>query len=75
MLMHCVNNTFAVIFSKIPQFADAECFMDIMRPWVYVCIFIACAAFTWGTIVTLGSIPFKKDDATCNCDEIEALTF
>lgn len=75
MLMHCVNNTFAVIFSKIPQFADAECFMDIMRPWAYVCIFIACAAFTWGAIVTLGNIPFKKDDATCNCDEIEAMTF
>lgn len=75
MLMHCVNNTFAVIFSKIPQFADTECFLDVMRPWVYVCIFIACAAFTWGTIITLGNIPFKKDDAGCNCDEIEAMTF
>ena len=75
MLMHCVNNTFAVIFSKIPQFADAECFLDVMRPWVYVCIFIACAAFTWGAIITLGNIPFKKDDAGCNCDEIEAMTF
>ena len=72
MLMHCVNNTFAVIFSKIPAFAEAECFLDVMRPWTYVCIFIACAAFTWGAIVTLRSIPLRNEEARCNCDEVEA---
>lgn len=72
MLMHCVNNTFAVIFSKIPAYAEADSFLDVMRPWTYVCIFIACAAFTWGAIVTLRSIPLQKEDATCNCDEVDA---
>lgn len=72
MLMHCVNNTFAVIFSKIPAYAEAECFLDVMRPWTYVCIFIACAAFTWGAVVTLRSIPLKNEEARCNCDEVDA---
>ena len=74
MLMHCVNNTFAVIFSKIPAFAEADSFMDVMRPWAYVCIFIACAAFTWGAIVTLRAIPFKSENARSNCDETDPLT-
>ena len=72
MLMHCVNNTFAVIFSKIPAYAEADSFLEVMRPWTYVCIFIACAAFTWGAIVTLRSIPLQKEDAICNCDEVDA---
>ena len=74
MLMHCVNNTFAVIFSKIPQFKDAESFLDVMSPWAYACIFIACAAFTWGALVTLKAIPFNKESARCNCDEVDALS-
>ena len=74
MLMHCVNNTFAVIFSKIPSFAEADSFIDVMRPWAYVCIFIACAAFLWGAIVTLRAIPFKSENSFCNCDEVDSLT-
>ena len=74
MLMHCVNNTFAVIFSKIPAYAEAECFLDVMRPWTYVCIFIACAAFTWGAVTTLRAIPFKSEEARSNCDEVNELS-
>ena len=74
MLMHCVNNTFAVIFSKIPQCKDADSFLDVMSPWVYACIFIACITFTWGALVTLKAIPFYKEDARCNCDEVDALS-
>ena len=74
MLMHCVNNTFAVIFSKIPAFSEAECFIDVMRPWTYVLIFIACAAFTWGAITTLRCIPMKKEGSTCNCDEVDPMS-
>jgi glycerol-3-phosphate acyltransferase PlsY len=65
---------FAVIFSKIPSFAEADSFIDVMRPWAYVCIFIACAAFLWGAIVTLRAIPFKSENARCNCDEVDSLT-
>lgn len=74
MLMHCVNNTAAVLFSKIPSFAEAEGFYDVMRPWVYVCIFIACIAFIWGAVTTLRSIPFKSPDTYSNCDEVDALS-
>ena len=74
MLMHCVNNTFAVIFSKIPAYSEAECFLDVMRPWTYVCIFIACAAFTWGAVMTLRAIPLRSEEARCNCDEVDALS-
>ena len=73
MLMHCVNNSFAVIMSRIPKFADADSFIEVLDPWVYICIFIASAAFTWGAVVTLRNIPFKNDEARCNCDEAETL--
>ena len=73
MLMHCVNNTLAVIFSKIPAFKESDCLLDVMSPWAYVCIFIACAAFLWGAVVTLRSIPFKSENARCNCDEVDSL--
>lgn len=42
MLMHCANNTLAVIFSKVPQFKDAETFMDVLSPWAYWSIFALC---------------------------------
>ena len=42
MLMHCVNNTMAVVMSKIPAFKDAETFMDVLSPWAYWCIYAAC---------------------------------
>ena len=42
MLMHCTNNTMALIFSKVPAFKDAETFMDVLSPWAYWCIYAAC---------------------------------
>ena len=42
MLMHCTNNTLAVILSKIPQFKEAETFMDVLSPWAYWSIFALC---------------------------------
>jgi membrane protease YdiL (CAAX protease family) len=74
MLMHCVNNSFAVIFSKIPEFAEADSLMDVMHPITYACIFLACAAFLWGATVTLRSIPMIKEDAKSNCDEVDAIS-
>lgn len=70
MLMHCVNNTAAVVFSRIPSLADAEGFHEVMSPWAYACVFIACIAFTASTLIVLRNIPFAKEDARSNCDEI-----
>ena len=73
MLMHCVNNTFAVIFSKIPAFAEADSFMDVMRPWAYVCIFIACILMLASAIIILRGIPVK-DEKMGGCNKIEPLS-
>ena len=70
MLMHCVNNTMAVVFSKIPALAEADSFKDIMSPWAYAGIIIASIAFTAGAVVVLRNIPLGKEGARSNCDEI-----
>lgn len=74
MLMHCVNNTFAVVFSKIPSLENAEGFADVMSTWAYVCIFIASIAFLAATFVVVRNIPFAKEGARSNCDEIPPAT-
>ena len=61
MLMHCVNNTMAAIFSRIPAFQEAESFIDVMNPWTYAGIFLCSAAFLTATItLLLGS---RSDDS------------
>lgn len=56
MLMHCVNNTMAAIFSRIPDFRDAEAFIDVMNPWTYAGICLCSVAFIAATIVILMGI-------------------
>lgn len=60
MLMHCVNNTMSLIFSRIPSLADAETFMDVMSPWAYACIYAACLLFIGAAVVTLHGIPVPE---------------
>lgn len=54
MLMHCTNNTIAVIFSKTPQFKEAETFMDVLSPWAYWCVFAACVAILICSLIIFG---------------------
>ena len=74
MLMHCVNNTMAVVLSKIPSIEEAEGFADIMSPWAYAGVTIACIAFIAATCVVLRNVPFTKEGARSNCDEIPPMT-
>lgn len=60
MLMHCVNNTMAVVFSRIPALEEAETFMDVLSPWAYTCIYIACILLVFSTIVILKGIPTES---------------
>jgi membrane protease YdiL (CAAX protease family) len=60
MLMHCVNNTLAVICSHIPSLAEAETFMDVMSPWAYACIYSACILFLAAAVFTLRGIQRAK---------------
>jgi membrane protease YdiL (CAAX protease family) len=73
MLMHCVNNTFSVIFTRIPAFEEAETFMDILSPWAYVCIFIASVLMIASAVIILRGIPVK-DEKMGNCDKVDALS-
>jgi membrane protease YdiL (CAAX protease family) len=73
MLMHCVNNTLAVVFGKIPSLAEADSFKDVLSTWAYVGIFITCVAFVAGCCVVLRNIPFRKEGASSNCDEIPSM--
>ena len=53
ILMHCVNNTMAALCSRIPEFKDAETFMDILSPWAYWSIYAACLLIVACTFVIL----------------------
>ena len=64
MLMHCVNNTLAAVAGRIPQFKDAESFLDVMNPWAYAGVFVCCAAFVAATVVVLMGISSPKNEAT-----------
>ena len=57
MLMHCVNNTMAALLSRVPQFEEAESFVDIMNPWSYAGVCVCCVAFLAATVVVLMNIP------------------
>ena len=57
MLMHCANNMFAVIFSKIPQFKDAQTMMDVLSPWAYWSIFVACVVIVICSTMLFGKNP------------------
>lgn len=76
MLMHCVNNTFSVLMSRIPALEEADSFMDVMSPWAYAGVFIALLAFLAAALVTLKAVPVAAADRESgrpdmgNCDEI-----
>jgi membrane protease YdiL (CAAX protease family) len=57
MLMHCVNNTMALVISKIPQFKGAETFMDILSPWAYWSIFALCVVIVISSVLIWSTMP------------------
>ena len=56
MLMHCVNNTFAALTTRIPSLEEAETFMDVLSPWAYICVFVACLAIIGSSLIILRGI-------------------
>lgn len=73
MLMHCVNNTFSVLISRTPAFEEAETFMDVLSPWAYAGIFIACVLMLASALILITGIPVK-DEKMGGCDEVDALS-
>jgi hypothetical protein len=56
MLMHFTNNSMALAFSRIPQFKDAETFMDILSPWAYWSIFALCVVIVASSVAVIRGI-------------------
>lgn len=75
MLMHFVNNTLALILSRIPSLAEAETMSEIMSPWAYACVIAACVIFLAAAFITLRAIPMSSENAPCNCDEVPSISF
>jgi membrane protease YdiL (CAAX protease family) len=73
MLMHCVNNTFATLFSRIPEFAEAESFMDVLPTWKYAAVFALCVVILASAMVIIKAIPVK-DDRMGGCDKTDPLS-
>ena len=51
MLMHCTNNTFAAVLARVPEFKDADTFMDVLSPGAYWAIYMACVVIVACTII------------------------
>ena len=45
MLMHCVNNTLAVVRGQIDSLKDMKSWMDVLEPQLFWIIFAACVLF------------------------------
>ena len=55
MLMHCANNTMAALLARVPEFKDADTFMDVLTPGAYWAIYVACVL-----IVASAAVIFSK---------------
>ena len=73
LIMHCVNNTFSLLLSKIPGLEDIESFMDILSPWAYAGIYVACVLMLASAVILITGIPVK-DTKMGGCDEVDALS-
>ena len=45
MLMHCVNNTLAVVLGQIDSLKDMKSWLDVLEPQLFWIIFAACVLF------------------------------
>lgn len=70
MLMHCVNNTAAVIFSRLECFEGKDYWTDVLGVRLYGLFFAAAAIILVLTIIQFNRIPLQSPSG--NCDEIKA---
>lgn len=69
MLMHCINNTFSVLLSRVPAFEDVEYFKDVMSPWAYWLNYAAFILVIVSGIIIIRSIP-KPEGQNSGCRHI-----
>ena len=71
MLMHCTNNTFAVIMSNIPALEDMESWQDVLSAPLYWLIFAACLMLVVLSLMFFKKIPLNKESG--NSDSVPCL--
>lgn len=67
MLMHCTNNTFAVIMSNIDKFSEMDSWLEVMSPVMYTAIMLFSAAFIWYFYTKFETISLQRPQG--NSDE------
>lgn len=71
MLMHCVNNTFAVITGQIDSFKDVDFFFQVMERWQYISLLACCLVIIVLFVDILWkNIPMSSEKG--NVDKVEA---
>ena len=60
MLMHCVNNSAAVLFSKMSLFKDADTFMDVLSPGAYWTLYAVCLLVVAGSVAVFSRTGYRK---------------
>ena len=68
MLMHCTNNTFAIICSNIDAFENMESWHDVLQGPLYWIIFAGCLLLVCLAVLFFKRIPVKGPCG--NCDEV-----
>lgn len=71
MLMHCVNNVFAVICSNIPAIKDMDNWQDVLPAPTYWLIFTGCLILVVLCLMSFKKIPLEKPAG--NSDEVHSL--
>ena len=70
MLMHCVNNTLALILGHIPATADMTSLLEVVHPVVYAALVLFSAMVLYECIKAFARI--KPQSPQGNCDPLEA---
>ena len=68
MLMHCVNNTFAVICSHIDSLSEMENWTDVLPGNPYWILFAVCVLLIALVVLEFSKIPLTSQQG--NCDRI-----
>lgn len=74
ILMHCANNTLAVLAGKFgsEDLSEAKSLVDVLPAWEYAIIFVVSAALVWYLVRYLKTIPVQ--DPQGNCDVLGSLS-
>lgn len=70
MLLHCVNNSFALILGQIPSLKDVEDWRTVMSATSFWICFILCLLAVAFTVYQFSKI---KNSLQGNCDKLEPL--